>query len=1239
MTAGIRPFLRLLLQLRLTLVAVLNLGRKPFSRRFTLGVLFVLLSGASVFYTRAYTHTRVYAAPSNTVNFQARLSGSAGYIVPDGSYSVVFNLYDDPTTGTTQWTETQSVTVKAGYLSVYLGSSTPFPGTIDWSQAQYLTMNVNGDGEMTPRLKLTAVPYAFRAAQADTLTITGGTVTGDNLVQLAPAGAQSVNSAVAGLRINQVGSGGLLQLAAGGIDQFTISNTGDVAAAGTMAVSGASLSVGASGLAGSLILSDGSANTVSLTASGVGSSYALTMPASAPLANQCLRAGSVTATDLMFSSCGSSKVMQTYDAFGLNQAATATTALGTILNNTSATTFSTAVAGTTEVRMSRAGSFRSCSISNSAAVTSGSVSVHFRKNGADVSATNYCTLNTTNTRSNTEDIDPGIETFAAGDTIGVALVSTALAPITLEHRVSFTVEFGTGSDSGIYQMQDAYNNSSATELTLDSTRGGLTIRDNAAPLAGNLFEVQNNTGATTYFGVTASGTTSANTLTISAGGINNTSGGITNTGNLTGVGTALTATAGLTISTGGAGDLTLDSASNKLVIAATDTTLQRTAAGAYTIDLVDGADTTLALTNTGAGLVGMTIEGSLSTGGGTLAINASGDMTASFTVLNGSTTTNGTSGGGASTSMVLTNATNFDIGNYVQITAANCGGAGVNTCYAKITAKAVNTLTITPALRWTNGITVTEYHVPEIGATNTAQPLTSRFGRGYFITGVATGNGTTYYNEDGISSSVDTFDLLNTGVATLNIGGAATSIALGTGATSVNVAGSLSVAGTSVVGSGGALTNISSITGAAGLTISSGGTGDLTLDSASNALVIAGTDTTLKRTAAGTYTIDLIDAANTTLAISNSGVGGVATLNLTDGNLAIAGTTAIDSSRAANLTGISSTGTIQFNTLSAGGLVKSTGGTLAIATGGTDYELPLTITSGLTRSTNTVRLGGSLTQATDIGLNGNALTITGSGSSVFTAFAAGGIDIRNDSTAAMAVRNAAGTRSYLTVNTTGNLIQVGSSATDAVAILSILDSYNNATDPGGVNGGSYYNSVNNKNRCYEDGYWSDCNDQGVLGETTLGAANGTISVTLAKNYEYLECHLEVKSRSLTTSQVYMRFNNVATAASYGWNSVYINGVTVADAQTASDTEIQLSSGIGSQAPFNATATISNFTDTRKGVEWSANSIEPIGTNLHHYNGSGSFVLAAGQISSVQFITSGGTFATGSHAWCTGRNVR
>jgi hypothetical protein len=139
----------------------------------------VVIASTGVLGVFSYTRGSAHAATSSTLNFQGRLLQSTGAAVADGTYNIQFNLYTVSSGGSTQWTESylnnasQGVTLKNGYFSVNLGSITSFPATIQWDQEQWLGMTVRGtgscvfgsctptDAEMTPRFKLTAVPYAF----------------------------------------------------------------------------------------------------------------------------------------------------------------------------------------------------------------------------------------------------------------------------------------------------------------------------------------------------------------------------------------------------------------------------------------------------------------------------------------------------------------------------------------------------------------------------------------------------------------------------------------------------------------------------------------------------------------------------------------------------------------------------------------------------------------------------------------------------------------------------------------------------------------------------------------------------------------------------------------------------------------------------------------------------------------------------------------------------------------------
>jgi hypothetical protein len=161
---------------------------------------------------------------------------SGGAVINDGATDVEFKLYTVSSGGTSIWTESHSVAAKNGYIQASLGSITPFPGTIDWSQEHWITLNIEGDGEMNPRMKMTAVPYSFRSGKADTLTNGSGSISASQLAQLAPGSIQGVSSSNAALRINQTGAGDLLQLQGDGGDVLSVSKTGDITTTGALTV-------------------------------------------------------------------------------------------------------------------------------------------------------------------------------------------------------------------------------------------------------------------------------------------------------------------------------------------------------------------------------------------------------------------------------------------------------------------------------------------------------------------------------------------------------------------------------------------------------------------------------------------------------------------------------------------------------------------------------------------------------------------------------------------------------------------------------------------------------------------------------------------------------------------------------------------------------------------------------------------------------------------------------------------
>lgn len=111
------------------------------------------------------------------VTHSSRLLDTSG--VPlEGAQTLVFRLYDAPTGGQSNWTETHMVTVNDGYFAVVLGSSTPLDSAELDGSPRYLSMAIGvGGDEFDSRPELTSAPYAIRAQTADTATQADSAIT------------------------------------------------------------------------------------------------------------------------------------------------------------------------------------------------------------------------------------------------------------------------------------------------------------------------------------------------------------------------------------------------------------------------------------------------------------------------------------------------------------------------------------------------------------------------------------------------------------------------------------------------------------------------------------------------------------------------------------------------------------------------------------------------------------------------------------------------------------------------------------------------------------------------------------------------------------------------------------------------------------------------------------------------------------------------------------------------------
>jgi hypothetical protein len=100
--------------------------------------------------------TEAAAVMEDRMPIQGQLSGSGGPL--DGNYDVTLRLYDAESGGSALCTDTHTISIDNGLFSTYLEGCAE---QIDGQQQLYLGVEVESDGEMTPRQPLYPVPYAM----------------------------------------------------------------------------------------------------------------------------------------------------------------------------------------------------------------------------------------------------------------------------------------------------------------------------------------------------------------------------------------------------------------------------------------------------------------------------------------------------------------------------------------------------------------------------------------------------------------------------------------------------------------------------------------------------------------------------------------------------------------------------------------------------------------------------------------------------------------------------------------------------------------------------------------------------------------------------------------------------------------------------------------------------------------------------------------------------------------------
>lgn len=171
---------------------------------------------STLFFIFFISGASLIAQVPGTLSYQGLLTDATGNPV-NGSHTVLFNFYTVSTGGTAAFNRGPlSVTTFQGLFTVILGNGQgsnnaglPSLGSTQY----YIGIVADGGTELTPRVALTAVPYAFTASSLDaSATVQGSQITGNNLdgaqlkntISTATIPAANVTGTLAG---SQVGTG------------------------------------------------------------------------------------------------------------------------------------------------------------------------------------------------------------------------------------------------------------------------------------------------------------------------------------------------------------------------------------------------------------------------------------------------------------------------------------------------------------------------------------------------------------------------------------------------------------------------------------------------------------------------------------------------------------------------------------------------------------------------------------------------------------------------------------------------------------------------------------------------------------------------------------------------------------------------------------------------------------------------------------------------------------------------
>ena len=113
----------------------------------------------------------IYSQIPQTINYQGKITDLTGVAIV-GDHSIEFRIFDSEIDGTMLWSETHpTVNLSHGLFDVILGKSISL--NLPFDRQYWIELVFDGE-TLSPRLRLSTVPYAFRAGLADSVVGGGG---------------------------------------------------------------------------------------------------------------------------------------------------------------------------------------------------------------------------------------------------------------------------------------------------------------------------------------------------------------------------------------------------------------------------------------------------------------------------------------------------------------------------------------------------------------------------------------------------------------------------------------------------------------------------------------------------------------------------------------------------------------------------------------------------------------------------------------------------------------------------------------------------------------------------------------------------------------------------------------------------------------------------------------------------------------------------------------------------------